>query len=40
MASNYWGIPRTTSAQSAYKLTPKLFVRRDGKFVEFTGNPK
>lgn len=28
------------SAQSAYKLTTKLFVRRDGKFTEFTVDPK
>lgn len=28
------------SAQSAYKLTTKLFVRRDGNFVEFTGDSK
>jgi len=28
------------SAQSAYRLTKKLFVRRDGKFVEFTGDSK
>lgn len=28
------------SKKSAYKLTTKLFVRRDGKFVEFTGDAK
>lgn len=28
------------SAQSPYKLTTKLFMRRDGKFGEFTGDAK